>query len=77
VPTAITVYRRADNSYLLHPAEGCVPVQAVLADGYRVDEGFYDHMPRIFGKPGTLGMGVEEATRRGVLRFRTSNPPPE
>jgi hypothetical protein len=67
--TKITIYR-TEAGWSLSNAPGATPVEAELADGYRLGEGLGGaSAPCIFGRPGQLGMKAKEAIDVGAIRL--------
>ena len=68
MPTPLTLYRMADGRLSFYRFASVAEVPAELSDGYRLDENAYDGQLKVFGKPGELGMSLENAMAAGVLR---------
>jgi len=65
----IAIYRHLDGSWTLRAGSGAEAMEAELVDGYLAAEG-RGGPPRVLStKSHELGMTVEQAIRRGVLRL--------
>lgn len=65
----VTLYTgpATDGRLSFYAAEGTTEVVFVLADGYEIAEGMTG-VRMIQGPPGALGLSIDEALSRGVLR---------
>jgi hypothetical protein len=67
-PNIVTLYADADGALSFYPSDGASAVPFELAEGYRLEGGLVGGRVAIFGKPGKLGMQVDEALTAGVLK---------
>jgi len=68
MPTPVTLYAgpATDSRLSFYPSDGAVEVTFLLADGYRVGEGFTG-VRQILGPPGALGLSIDDAISRRIL----------
>lgn len=64
----VTLYRTTAGNLSFYEFGATGEVLAELEAGYRIEEGAYDGLFRIFGPPGQLGMSIDRAIEAGVLR---------
>lgn len=67
MPTPVTLYAVFDAELSFYATADATPLEFELADGYRIGEGL-GGAKMIFGAPGELGMNLDTALERGILR---------